>query len=703
MMLVEAAPPSALPVHLPSQQIDRSRQAQIAAPFINPPQKINHALETFYDALSGLAYVFFYFFWYGWTYTAAKALEAYNNQDLVALRGMLFLGIYLDPDAEASVVKAAFESNDAKTVKLLQRVQPELTVKDMPLVFYAVHMNKLDILRGLLDSGLASIEDQHNGYTLLDMACQNKNTAFIVELVKRGADVSVLEGRRFGIVNGFILTGQYEIAKRLIEHKVDIRYMDEQGQTPLSLAFAQGNHELAHLLVKHGASYLSVNDKFPNLLLEACKKGWFDIASDMLDNIQEMRRHQPLSMQYIFDFLEPTDELGRTPAMLACIAGEEDLAVKLIEKGANLHTADESGKGLMHYACDLGLKDVFRTLVYKPGMHLAKGDGMGVTPMQILFLRGETGMVATLAAQIKQRRGRIEDGAYLFEALRSQNARLRPALFALLERGLGLDAKDRHGNTLMHEAALSGDQEVVDALLEAGASVDVLNNNGETPMQIAVRNKQFKMASYLHEKGAKIMFAVPEAEQFDNASYKAFIMAMGDKVPVDVYFCSVCARGDLELVKKAQFLGANPNVRDMSGLLPLHHAAMNGHVDVVRHLRMGLVSLNVDEARTGECETVLHLAVKAGKEEMVRYLVDEEDLLDEKDMLGNTALRLAYQTNQSGMVKLLREKGANPKKVPDNERFAIDHPVLHRMKQAISSSKPQVSSAQQPNLDNLPI
>jgi len=681
------------------QQDNHSSLESVAAPAkmdLAQPKKPSTFKEKFYDFLGTFKEEFFDFLgmfaclWcFGFDdYTPEKALQAYEEGSTWALRGMLFMGVYLIPKEGKSVAERAVEDDDVETLRLLQRQQPELRVKGMPLVFYAAQQKKVVSMATLLDMEGVYINKKLGDQTLLEIACRNKDVPSVLELLSRGADVSGLNRfHRFGIVHELIRLGQTEAAKTLIKQKVDLNYADADGQTPLAVAFAMNDRVMAQFLVKHGASYLSMDGKFPNLLLEAIRKDWPEVASDMLDNIPKMlEKDSEASFFGQVGLLPPQylgaqDPQGRTPLMLACLKGYEDLAVKLIQKGAHLHEKDEAGQGAMHYVCQSGLREVFNTLVHKPGMHLHDADLAGNTPLSLAFGRRDIDMLRDLL----YKRPKVQAGqTFMFDVFGRNGEQYRPILFAMIERGVGLDAQNLAGNTLMHEAAIRGDHEIIEALLAQGVSINILNRQGETPVQYVFRMKQFDKLAYLEGKGANMMYAIEQAAALEPEGQQQFMGAV--EVPAEMQLCSACKQGDLDAVKQAQLLQANPKARDSEGLLPIHHAALNGHVTVVQYLRMGMVSLTDDDARTAEGQTLLHLAVKGGHTALVQMIIDDEGLLDEKDFEGNTALRLAYKAQNKDLVELLKKAGADPKKVPEEERFPVDHSILHRMKKAISSS-----------------
>ena len=90
-------------------------------------------------------------------------------------------------------------------------------------------------------------------------------------------------------------------------------------------------------------------------------------------------------------------------------------------------------------------------------------------------------------------------------------------------------------------------------------------------------------------------------------------------------------------------------IPDQDGMLPLHHAARKGRVEVVR----ALISARPDsitQAVLHGGDTILHLCVKDNRLEVlkmfVRYVSDKGEFLNFKDQDGNTILHLAVELKQ---------------------------------------------------------
>ncbi|KAK3184164.1 hypothetical protein Dsin_031450 [Dipteronia sinensis] len=98
--------------------------------------------------------------------------------------------------------------------------------------------------------------------------------------------------------------------------------------------------------------------------------------------------------------------------------------------------------------------------------------------------------------------------------------------------------------------------------------------------------------------------------------------------------------------------------RNSKGFYPLHLACENGHIKVIN----GLLRKWPDptELFCTKGQNILHIAAKSGKDNVVRYLLNErgtDKLVNKIDINGNTPYHLAaIHGNSMILVSLMRDK-----------------------------------------------
>ncbi|KAG7204767.1 hypothetical protein KM043_005178 [Ampulex compressa] len=106
--------------------------------------------------------------------------------------------------------------------------------------------------------------------------------------------------------------------------------------------------------------------------------------------------------------------------------------------------------------------------------------------------------------------------------------------------------------------------------------------------------------------------------------------------------------------------GPGANVQDASGYSALHHAALNGHRDVVKLLLQYEASTNVVDAKGS---SPLHLAAWAGDAEIVRLILTQGPSVPNVNLTtkdNETALHCAAQYGHTEVVAQLLQYGCDP-------------------------------------------
>jgi ankyrin repeat protein len=208
---------------------------------------------------------------------------------------------------------------------------------------------------------------------------------------------------------------------------------------------------------------------------------------------------------------------------------------------------------------------------------------------------------------------------------REQNERLAE----LLREGAKVNAAAKDGRTPLHVAAAERDSEATQPLLKAGADLTVKDAQGRTPVAVA-------------------------AFKGNNAAVRQLVAAGG---PIsDILVAATVGKTE----EVAEFLRTDKEAlraKDWAGLTPLHRAAGEGQLKVMRLL---LDAGAEADSRNDDGWTPLHVAAVYGRADACALLLERKARVDRPlDSSGTQPIHFAAMHGRLEVVKLLVEKGAN--------------------------------------------
>jgi ankyrin repeat protein len=357
-------------------------------------------------------------------------------------------------------------------------------------------------------------------------------------------------------------------------------------RSPLHYAAFWGLHSIVHFLVielsqdVHSRSV--THDATP--LHVASENGHKQVALFLLE------RGADVSAQ---------EKYGKTPLHLASLWGHVEVAYLLIERGADVSAQDKAGETPLHLASRWGRVEVAHMLMER-GANGSAQDKAGETPLHVA-----------------SRWGRVE------------------AAHMLIERGADVSAQDGDGNTPLHLASQEGHMDVAHMLIEHGADISAQDKDGETPLHLASLRGHVKVAHMVIERRADV-----------SAQNKY------GKTPLHL----ASRRGHMDVAHMLIERGADVSAQDGDGNTPLHLASLRGHVEVV-HM---LIERGADvSAQDKYGNTLLHLALRWGHVEVAHMLIERGADFSTQDGDGNTPLHLALRWGHVEVAHKLIEHGAD--------------------------------------------
>ncbi len=207
------------------------------------------------------------------------------------------------------------------------------------------------------------------------------------------------------------------------------------------------------------------------------------------------------------------------------------------------------------------------------------------------------------------------------------------------------------GRTALHWAARENRGEIVAILIEAKADVNVQDRTGKGPLTLAAETGSVDATQKLVDAGASLTA---------RDSIGGTPLTWG------------CGLGSAETVKILLAKGADATVVDVNGLTPLIWAAGIGKPETVAVLleKYPNLDLNIKDGVTGD--SALMRAVRSGKIESVRMLIERKADVNSLNKQGYTPLQLAALSGTAEKAKLLIEAKADLNTKDATGRTALD-------------------------------
>ncbi len=232
-----------------------------------------------------------------------------------------------------------------------------------------------------------------------------------------------------------------------------------------------------------------------------------------------------------------------------------------------------------------------------------------------------------------------------------------------------VDAKDNKGLTALHYAAGQDTPELTRLLLRYGANVNVQDLNGKTPLMEACRLGHTDVAEVLCEAGADRTIR-------DNQGRTAMIFAAGAKInslelvnfflPREEYALLICsaiaAKNNSTAMTLLDQYFPEKQIDKAAGLLILKQAIQSDNREIVKKMLTKNVALN-------EPSDALYQALRPVR--LKNWVRSSANLgLVEN---GQTPLFWATEQNNTELVKLLLNAGADPNVKDRHRRQPIDY------------------------------
>ncbi len=333
--------------------------------------------------------------------------------------------------------------------------------------------------------------------------------------------------------------------------------------TPLAYAFYLNHLDMAEVLLEKGAD----PDKYPAV---------FFTSNENAINLLK---------KYHADMNILNDNKSR-PLFEAVKANKSQLVSLLIKNGADINKLDGNNNTLLYTAISLGYFDMARFLIDNGADINAHSGKDKITPLMAALARpdhdaGFLRYILFKGADVSARdAGKKTPFFYVYQYTDAIGmANVKESISILMENEADINAKDSHGNTILHIKP----QDYYQIYSKYKPDINIQNTDGNTPLHIAAMNDNVKSIltggpdRKIKNKKGKTPLDIAKANHFDNTTA---YLELSDKESLLMLGAEF---GDVSLVEKAVVADLDVNNK-IQGHYPVYYAAKGGNPDVFMKL-----------------------------------------------------------------------------------------------------------------------
>lgn len=549
--------------------------------------------------------------------------------------------------------KAVLNSYEPPVVEALLAAQSPVDAQnnddDTPLIL-AVRLRRLEYVPLLLAAKANILKRNRAGESALSLSITRGYEA--VDSIVQPSNVMQTDEEGSSVLMVAVSQQASPAIVRLILSKgADVNTTNKVGDSALHLAVRNRLKEQALILIEAKADIFRYNAALENPLFLALSAtpaplDWFftpqvlAARDDKGETVMHhaARKNLPEGITYLAQkgaTLDARNIMLETPLHIAARSDAVEAGERLIQSGAPLSAADVNGDTPLHAAVNAGaLKSAQLFIRLKAPLDIQ--NYAGETALHIAARRNAAGIVNTLCAN---------------------NARV--------------DVADAKGMTALAAAAAAGSLESAQALLAVGSAIDTRDTTGSTPLLRAVESEHAGLIRLLIQKNADI-FALNarKVRPFTLAMQKNALIqrefldpalvgrtdSNGDGM-LHVLILALASPEQLEAALKA---GAGLETRNSQGTTPLAFALTRLKDGVSPDTVLLLIRNGASPfAANADNETPLGIIFGLQPTQRRAFL---KALLDKGtvDYLGDTVLHHAVRMGREDMVRELLELGADP-------------------------------------------
>ncbi|KAG8173430.1 hypothetical protein JTE90_010365 [Oedothorax gibbosus] len=442
----------------------------------------------------------------------------------------------------------------------------------------------------------------------LHLAVRNGNIDVVNALIARGVNVNAVDEYGYTPLYLAVQNGYTEIVKALIAGKANVDAMDKTYKyTPLYWAARNGYIEIVKVLIAGKASVNTANKYGYTPLHEAAQNGYIEIVGILILGKADVNT---------------ADEYGYTPLHGATQNGHIDVVNALIAGKANVNVVDAHGCTPLYLAAKHGNAEIVKALIEKGADPLLGNKDHIDLKRLIEVIKNNSSEHPKKAEETQQREEQVDNEyEFLKYSLLFRNGCplignvRRDAFYSLLCTWFAytsdLTPKQRELDKKLL-SVLKLDKELLSIIKGFSCSGD---RDKDTLRDFLLKNKDD-----------------------DDLKYILNLTRGESKLTILHVVSSMDSKLAEEYVDLLLGGGANPNIKDDKGKIPLHYASYNNIGSLIK----AGADPNMED---NEERTPLHSAAGVGDEKSVSTLLEHGANSNKKNKQGKIPLQVAIDNH----------------------------------------------------------
>ena len=490
---------------------------------------------------------------------------------------------------------------------------------------------------------------------LLVLACLNQaaNALFLPYLYQFNVRLQRSSALLWGVLRG----NEELVGNMLRDYQADVNTTDDKPRTPIFHAICTQNQTIIHMILSDRRTDINWQDKHKQTPLV------YAVARNLLPTDSPLLDLKPC--------LNKRDDKKRSAIWYAILLGHESLVQVLLKGGSDIRRSDYRKISLIGLAIAKKRAKITRMLLHHPesetGKCLLEDDNVRDHLLRWAAEAGLHDIVALLVTHGANPNTRNRDGqSLLHQAAESGDRDVVQKL--LTYEQTSVDARDSLHRTAFHIAAEHGRKSITSLLLACSAvNINALDNNGATALCLAAHAGHTAIALQIlaedhvdiNVKGQTGRTALHSAVEMGDLPVIAVLLGNRDLDPNIrddgewTPLTHAASKGDLCMV---ELLLARRDIQvNVHQAPPLFHTAREGHLDIVRRL-LCLDTIDVNQPYWDT--SPLCVASDRGHLEVTRLLLKHTTPPDVnlKTYMGDTALSLAAENGHLAIIDLLLQE-----------------------------------------------